>query len=72
MVCIMTNYFTDRKQSRPGVKVGLYRSKWLPSLKGTPQGSILGTYMLNILVTELVYMMNSTGNMYNNTDDMIE
>ncbi len=66
-VCLLiANYFTYRKQR---VKIGVTRSEWSHVIKETPQGSILGPYVLNIFQNDLMYLLTSLCNIYNYKDD---
>ena len=51
------------------MKMGVTRSQWSQVMKGTPQGSILGSYVFNIFQNDLMYLLNSLSDIYNYADD---
>ena len=63
---MMANYFTNRQQR---VKIGDARSQWLNIQRGAPQGSLMGTFIYNILTNDMLYMINDLCEIYNYADD---
>ena len=54
---LMTSYIRNRKQR---VKIGSARSSWLTSIKGTPQGSIIGPTLFNFFINDFMYIFKKS------------
>ncbi len=65
---LIANYFTERQQC---VKTNGKRSAWKGLLKGAPQGSILGPFIFNVFLNDLLHQMGCLENcdLYNYADD---
>ena len=63
---MMANYFTNRQR----VKIGDARSQWLNIQRRAPQGSLMGTFIYNILANDMLYMINDLCEIYNYADDI--
>ncbi len=63
---LMASYFSDRKQR---VKLGPTRSEWLPVIKGSPQGSLMGPFTFNVHSNDLIMLMSRCCSIYNYADD---
>ncbi len=65
---LVSNYCTGQMQR---VKMAGSRSDWLVLSKGTPQGSILGPFIFNMLINDLVLKLQNVYDIYNYADDNI-
>ena len=54
---LIYSYLTDRKQM---VKIGTSCSTWKSLSKGVPQGSVLGTLLLNIFINDFFYAIEQS------------
>ena len=64
-VSLIDSYLSQRKQC---VKVGDAHSSFQETLKGVPQGSILGPVLFNIFINDIFEFMTES-NLYNYADD---
>jgi hypothetical protein len=62
----MASYFTNRQQR---VKIGSQRSEWTPITQGAAQGSILGPFVFNVLINDLLFHVQNDCNIFNYADD---
>ena len=52
---LLCNYLKDRLQH---IKINLTFSEWSELIQGVPEGSVLGSLLLNIYINELFYVLN--------------
>ena len=62
---LLKRYLSGRKQQ---VKINNIASSWSEIKKGVPQGYILGSLLLNVLINDIVYFLKH-GTLYNYADD---
>jgi len=62
---LIANYFTNRKR----VKIWDSRSEWLNLNRGALEGSLMGTFMYNILSNDLLHLISNLCEIYNYADD---
>ena len=51
---IIKSYLTDREQR---VRIGNVRSSWKTTIKGVPQGSVLGPIFCNVFINDTFYFI---------------
>ena len=51
---LLKSYFCERKQR---VKLGDKYSEWLGLSKGVPQGSLMGPFILNLFLNDLLLLL---------------
>ncbi len=62
---LIASYFTERQQR---VSIGNCKSAWL-TVKGAPQGSVIGPFLFNVFVKDLVKYLEDQCDVYNYADD---
>ena len=62
---LLCSYLTNRIQR---VKMSTVKSDWAKSIKGVPQGCVLGPMLFNVFINDLTYVVENTCPLYNYAD----